>query len=1043
MVAGGYLADIPSEKIDLFVAGCSCVDYSNLNNARAGKTDLPVFNKYPPEILNGREKSPAKVDSEFVSRLMETLDTLEVSGTGESMRTFLSAMSYIVHARPKIVIMENVDSAPWSAKTNFWFPRAGYVAAHTKVNSKMFYLPQTRQRGYLVAADVEFFGAQQAETMIQQSTGLIKELERQASSPVTKFLLGPDDARLVGARGDMEQRSAGQKDSEWGYSQVRHEAARREAGLPSSAHPFSKAIFSHGRLMRVTPPARSWIQYFKRQPPRVLDFIDIVMLKSLQMKCDLRYKTWVLDVSQNVDRSSVFTSSMASKFGTINCITPSGQPILTDQMRPITGLEALGLQGLPIDDLVLSTETQAQLQDLAGNAMTVPVVGAVILAALTAAHGIIQGQGPAPSPSSLAAGVPLREYPKPEESYMEPVDPWDLGNFHHANLSDIIRLAARGLRLCFCPNPEGPWLECADCGATACQSCRDNPRHSFSLMAPRAQISRAELQLQIGGFLPGAFDLFTDPSGVAKALFAEDCSGEQVNNMCQLLDHNVFYREQIRVTENITVEYKSARLVARLVLQRTAADWLLFARRRETGTNSTVHIFNQPVARGRFAVGSAGKTAEATPATATVNPADATWSVWSAIPCAATFRLCSSMLPRTSSAGAQIAISLDVGEEDWSPPSGFRAFPKNLRATIEREVFGPYWYKPRCGGPEDSLYAQTTPLAKHFLFKEVASTGAPEADCFIFSADNRQLEAEEYREVALRTSETAMPAPGELKYITAHLDGYWVACKSFFAPANAANPSVLPTFLAVSNYQGLTQSGWRCCETKPATLLRASIRVSELPLPLATIFRWANGRQNGFYVVSPLRLDSFLRDISFASPGIFKVIASRLPKLSLKGRGMEVQFCKSCYIQPPKSYWHNPDGTSAAQPWESPDDVEKFEKRLKQLPSPLSSSVRFSGDTSMDSSSGVLDLHFSFNARTLPSRAMAHLAFATRTGALTNVAIRTRSRVFCEVDWQYRPVATSTFEKHFVPFHSVLCDSSSSTGLDTERSKAALDQVGS
>src|SRR5207253_6225905 len=52
--------------------------------------------------------------------------------------------------------------------------------------------------------------------------------------------------------------------------------------------------------------------------------------------------------------------------------------------RPVTGTETLSLQGLPVDELVISTETQAQLRDMAGNAMTVTVVGAVSLALLLA-----------------------------------------------------------------------------------------------------------------------------------------------------------------------------------------------------------------------------------------------------------------------------------------------------------------------------------------------------------------------------------------------------------------------------------------------------------------------------------------------------------------------------------------------------------------------------------------------------------------------------------------------------------------------------------
>ena len=56
----------------------------------------------------------------------------------------------------------------------------------------------------------------------------------------------------------------------------------------------------------------------------------------------------------------------------------------------MTGLEALSLQGLPIDELLLTRESEDQLADLAGNAMSTTVVGASIMAALTVGKGLLK-----------------------------------------------------------------------------------------------------------------------------------------------------------------------------------------------------------------------------------------------------------------------------------------------------------------------------------------------------------------------------------------------------------------------------------------------------------------------------------------------------------------------------------------------------------------------------------------------------------------------------------------------------------------------------
>ena len=57
-------------------------------------------------------------------------------------------------------------------------------------------------------------------------------------------------------------------------------------------------------------------------------------------------------------------------------------PYITNRGGPMVGLEALSMQGLPVDELLLTRETEDQLADLAGNAMSTTVVGTCILAAL-------------------------------------------------------------------------------------------------------------------------------------------------------------------------------------------------------------------------------------------------------------------------------------------------------------------------------------------------------------------------------------------------------------------------------------------------------------------------------------------------------------------------------------------------------------------------------------------------------------------------------------------------------------------------------------
>lgn len=62
---------------------------------------------------------------------------------------------------------------------------------------------------------------------------------------------------------------------------------------------------------------------------------------------------------------------------------------MTTRGGPVSGTEALSLQGLPLDRMLLTRETQADLMDMAGNAMTSTVVCAIMLAGLIAVHEIL------------------------------------------------------------------------------------------------------------------------------------------------------------------------------------------------------------------------------------------------------------------------------------------------------------------------------------------------------------------------------------------------------------------------------------------------------------------------------------------------------------------------------------------------------------------------------------------------------------------------------------------------------------------------------
>ena len=95
--------------------------------------------------------------------------------------------------------------------------------------------------------------------------------------------------------------------------------------------------------------------------------MDTAHLKRAQDGHDTLHKAEVWDVSQNVDR-------FQSKLGVGPAVTPGGIVFVTNMQRALLGSELLALHGISPSRLLIGNETQRDLQDLAGNAMSTPVI---------------------------------------------------------------------------------------------------------------------------------------------------------------------------------------------------------------------------------------------------------------------------------------------------------------------------------------------------------------------------------------------------------------------------------------------------------------------------------------------------------------------------------------------------------------------------------------------------------------------------------------------------------------------------------------------
>lgn len=129
-------------------------------------------------------------------------------------------------------------------------------------------------------------------------------------------------------------------------------------------------------------PPGCWPELFDCWNMRRLDLIDCFGSAAVRdpISRDPLHHSFVWDLSQNVTRTQYRTATV----GVSGCVTPGGELFLPHRGRTLMGYEKLLLQGIPFSRLRLGHESEVQLSDLAGNAMSVSVISATLLAALCA-----------------------------------------------------------------------------------------------------------------------------------------------------------------------------------------------------------------------------------------------------------------------------------------------------------------------------------------------------------------------------------------------------------------------------------------------------------------------------------------------------------------------------------------------------------------------------------------------------------------------------------------------------------------------------------
>jgi len=235
---------------------------------------------------------------------------------------------YAVEYRPKIIILENVSNAPWlklkegqkfGKGGNAWtierhMQAAGYAVRFVRLDTKNYYLPHTRQRGYMVCIDKvaackAFCGVDMAllverdkdgkdycklpdpydkvvegklEDILEAWATLVVNLERPASVDVAQMLLEDDDPRVLALEG-LGNDDQNKKAVAWERCKNGHSDYRAILGLGS------KRILTRW-VNGGSHTFPDWFQHgTKRMVERTCDTLDIAHVRNALRGFDDRY----------------------------------------------------------------------------------------------------------------------------------------------------------------------------------------------------------------------------------------------------------------------------------------------------------------------------------------------------------------------------------------------------------------------------------------------------------------------------------------------------------------------------------------------------------------------------------------------------------------------------------------------------------------------------------------------------------------------------------------------------------------------------------
>ncbi|POW22441.1 hypothetical protein PSHT_01345 [Puccinia striiformis] len=693
--AYGAKVPVPTD-VDMLVAGTSCVDYSGLNNQK------------------------------------KTIDA-----GGESGWTFHGMLKWVENSQPSIIILENVCNAPWP-KVRETFESIGYDAEFSRFDTKHYYIPHTRTRVYLIATPKKLRTSKQLNIPGSWLT-LVSQMARPASAPLEALMFHQDDPLVHRARQELvfikaNKDGQGRQATDRTRCESRHARQRAEEQL-GDKRPLT--AWQDGPVCKVIDGG--WNDWANAQTERVVDLMDINTLRQVKDGVDVLYKTLIWNLSQNID-----WMTGSGKFGLTPCLTPNMIAYVTNRGGPLIGREAVSLQGIPLSGLLLTKESEDQLADLAGNAMSTTVVASAMMAALILTV-------PRIGKSIKSADVEMEEViqVKPEDCITGHEDlssyPLDLSKTCPIK-PDFFSRATASARLCICGGRSGTASAkiqcCQTCGYTSCQTCGSRPQHNYQIRDSE-RLSPGAFERELKEILPMRLSLAGINEELFSQLLAEAAKLEvDVNEK----DWKLINKAVLTATSDIELHFTSLKRQAiwvatfdaplaalELRLDPLLPEWRLTIKPDKTLPIKSPQrlVLNTPVARMRISR----------------DVADLISGRWQfQLPVNQSFDL------KLKGTGELVPgwrkdmglVTEDAKADDWWSHLAIST-PDVARKYRNRPLDGTWKLHSECGTAQSMLHrkestAEDEGLPPLYLFLDPTRSGDPVDDCAVFSIDHSKLD---------------------------------------------------------------------------------------------------------------------------------------------------------------------------------------------------------------------------------------------------------------------------------------------------------------